>query len=265
MFGFFGGASAAPAEATTPPGGDGANGKGGKSRDDPECKVHCGNLAWKTKWQDLKTHLSKAGTVTFCGVLTEDGTDWGRSRGAGYALFATPAEAQAAVNQLNNSELDGRTITVDKWTGSWKDQGGPPEHLAAKGYGTSKGKGKSKAMMMWNMWAMMGGKGYGKGKGRGKGRPRVDPQFKAWVGNLSTSVTWQELREHMGQAGTVKWTELFTKGAEAGAKSNGTGFVEFASIEEVQKAVATLNGSTLGGQAITVDLWAKPESEPTPA
>jgi RNA recognition motif-containing protein len=38
----------------------------------------------------------------------------GRSRGFGFVEYENDAEADAAVEKLNNSELDGRTITVNE-------------------------------------------------------------------------------------------------------------------------------------------------------
>lgn len=37
----------------------------------------------------------------------------GRSRGFGFVTFSSETEAQAAVSQMNEQELDGRTIRVN--------------------------------------------------------------------------------------------------------------------------------------------------------
>jgi cold-inducible RNA-binding protein len=39
--------------------------------------------------------------------------DTGRSRGFGFVTFATETEAQAAINGLNEQDLDGRRIKVN--------------------------------------------------------------------------------------------------------------------------------------------------------
>merc|ERR1719254_75710 len=96
------------------------------------------------------------------------------------------------------------------------------------------------------------GKGYGWGfkgwgKGKGKGMLRVDPTLKVWIGNLAEKTRWKELQTHMNQAGETKWVEVF------GGKGKGTGAVVYSKAEEAQKAIATLNGSTLDDQAIVVD------------
>merc|ERR1719382_335975 len=94
------------------------------------------------------------------------------------------------------------------------------------------------------MMQMMKGKGKGKGKGRGLGDFEADK--KVWVGGLPESVTFKALQEHFNQAGKTKWAETM--------KGN-TGGVAFATREEAANAIATLNGSTLGGAAIQVDTW----------
>merc|ERR1719362_2458548 len=80
--------------------------------------IYVGNLAYSVNWQDLKDHMSQAGTVEFARILTEDGTEFGRSRGTGYVRYTTEADAENAIVQLRETELKGRKILVDAWTGS---------------------------------------------------------------------------------------------------------------------------------------------------
>merc|ERR1740129_1428160 len=95
-----------------------------------------------------------------------------------------------------------------------------------------------------------GGKGYGKGNGRGgKGRLRAAAELKVWVGGLNEETKWKELQTHMDTAGKSTWVEVFS------GKNAGTGAVVFKTAEEAANAIATLNGSELGGQAIIVDAW----------
>ncbi|CAK0812268.1 unnamed protein product [Prorocentrum cordatum] len=108
------------------------------------------------------------------------------------------------------------------------------------------------------------GKGFGKGhkgKDRGKEMLRGDPELKVWVGGIPESLKWKELQTHMEQAGKTKWVEVFA------GKGKGTAAVVYATAEEAAKAVATLNGSTVGGGVIEVDKWVKlpkPEESAAP-
>ena len=75
-------------------------------------KLFVGSLAWATTDDSLKAHFEQCGTVASAKVITDRET--GRSRGFGFVEFENDNEGQAAVDKLNNSELDGRTITVNE-------------------------------------------------------------------------------------------------------------------------------------------------------
>ncbi|OGK38992.1 RNA-binding protein [Candidatus Roizmanbacteria bacterium RIFCSPHIGHO2_12_FULL_44_10] len=75
-------------------------------------KLFVGSLSWNTKDDMLRDFFAAAGTVTSASVITDRHT--GRSRGFGFVEMATEAEAQAAVDQLNGKELDGRAIVVSE-------------------------------------------------------------------------------------------------------------------------------------------------------
>ena len=62
-----------------------------------------------TSWQDLKDHFRSAGTVVHAKIMEERP---GRSKGWGIVEFEAPEEAVAAIEQLNDSDLDGRPIQV---------------------------------------------------------------------------------------------------------------------------------------------------------
>lgn len=101
-------------------------------------------------------------------------------------------------------------------------------------------------------------KGFGKGRGmsRGQSMLRVDPELKVWLGNLAEGTKWPELQAHMNQAGKTKWVEVFT------GRAKGTGAVVYTTAEEAANAIATLNGSELGGAEIEVDVWVKAPKDP---
>ena len=71
--------------------------------------VYVGNLSYETSWQTLKDHFRQAGNVVHADVMQEPS---GRSKGCGLVSFNSAAEAQQAIDDLNESELDGRTIFV---------------------------------------------------------------------------------------------------------------------------------------------------------
>ena len=75
-------------------------------------KLFVGSLAWATTDDTLQAHFAAVGTVASAKVVTDRET--GRSRGFGFVEYENDAEADAAVEKLNNSELDGRQITVNE-------------------------------------------------------------------------------------------------------------------------------------------------------
>ena len=75
-------------------------------------KLFIGSLAWGTTDDTLQAHFAQCGTVASAKVVTD--RDSGRSRGFGFVEFDDDKEADAAIEKLNNSELDGRTITVSE-------------------------------------------------------------------------------------------------------------------------------------------------------
>jgi RNA recognition motif-containing protein len=79
-----------------------------------------------------------------------------------------------------------------------------------------------------------------------------------YVGNLPHSTTEAELRNLFEAHGAVEKITLVTD-RETG-RSRGFGFVEMTNASEADKAIATLNGTDLGGRTLTIN-EAKPKSE----
>ena len=83
---------------------------------------------------------------------------------------------------------------------------------------------------------------------------------KLFVGNLSFDTTENDLQDAFAAHGTVTETNLMMD-RETG-RPRGFGFITMSSPEEAQKAISALNGSQLGGRALTVNV-AKPREERT--
>ncbi|KAI9093116.1 hypothetical protein DFS34DRAFT_631648 [Phlyctochytrium arcticum] len=74
-------------------------------------KVFVGNLSWSTTSDSLHQAFSQYGQITDAVVLTDRET--GRSRGFGFVTFEGEDQANAAIDGMNDQELDGRTIRVN--------------------------------------------------------------------------------------------------------------------------------------------------------
>jgi len=75
-------------------------------------KLFVGNLSYGTSDQDLRELFSTVGTCVSATVLMDRTT--GKSRGFGFVEMSTASEAQRAISQLNDSELQGRRISVSE-------------------------------------------------------------------------------------------------------------------------------------------------------
>ena len=75
-------------------------------------KLFVGGLSWDTTDQSLASAFSVHGDVTEAKVVTD--RDTGRSRGFGFVTFAEAGDAQAAIQNMDSSQLDGRSIRVSE-------------------------------------------------------------------------------------------------------------------------------------------------------
>ena len=85
---------------------------------------------------------------------------------------------------------------------------------------------------------------------------------KLFVGNLSFNTTENDLQDAFAAHGTVTEANLMMD--RATGRPRGFGFVTMSSPEEAQKAVEAMNGQTVDGRALTVNI-ARPREERSPA
>ncbi|KAH7006561.1 hypothetical protein EDB82DRAFT_409445, partial [Fusarium venenatum] len=69
------------------------------------------NLSWNTDDDSLRSAFSDYGQVLDSIVMRD--RDTGRSRGFGFITFGSENDANAAIEALNERELDGRLIKVN--------------------------------------------------------------------------------------------------------------------------------------------------------
>lgn len=79
-----------------------------------------------------------------------------------------------------------------------------------------------------------------------------------YVGNLSFSVTEEDLRQAFQAHGTVDKAAVITD--KMSGQSRGFGFVEMPNREEALKAISAVNGLDLKGRALKVN-EAKPKTD----
>ena len=76
-------------------------------------RLYIGNLSWDTTEDALTAALSEGGrNVKEVHIVTD--RDTGRPRGFAFAEMGSEAEAQAAIQDLDGKNLDGRNLTVNE-------------------------------------------------------------------------------------------------------------------------------------------------------
>ena len=110
-------------------------------------KLYVGGLPYSVTNDRLQEIFSEHGTVESASVISDKFT--GQSRGFGFVEMSSSGEAQKAIDSLNGTQLDGRTLTVN--------EAKPKEDRGSRGnYGGGGNRGGS-------------GGGYGGGGGRDRG------------------------------------------------------------------------------------------------
>jgi RNA recognition motif-containing protein len=81
----------------------------------PKHEVYVGNIPYETTEEDVRQHFSSAGEVVKV-TLCKD-RDTGRAKGFGFVEFTGAEGVEAAIADLNGTDIGGRTIRVDKAKG----------------------------------------------------------------------------------------------------------------------------------------------------
>ncbi|KAJ5463274.1 Nucleotide-bindingalpha-beta plait [Penicillium sp. IBT 31633x] len=74
-------------------------------------KIYVGNLSWHTSDESLRAAFGEFGNIVDSIVMVDRET--GRSRGFGFVTYSSAEEAEAAIQALNEQDLDGRRIRVN--------------------------------------------------------------------------------------------------------------------------------------------------------
>jgi RNA recognition motif-containing protein len=112
--------------------------------------IYVGNLSWNLKDQDLNDLFTPFGEVASAKIVLDKFTQ--RSKGFGFVEMPNDEQAQAAIAQLNGSEVDGRNLVVNESRPKEEGSGG----FKKRSFGGGGGGGFKK-----------GGGGYGGGGSRG--------------------------------------------------------------------------------------------------
>lgn len=142
--------------------------------------------------------------------------------GYGFVEFDDSRDADDAVYELNGKDLCGERVSVEHARGPRSNDWGGGRDRGFRG--------------------RRGGGGGGGGR-RDKYGPPTRTDHRLIVENLSSSVSWQDLKDHMRQAGEVTF-------ADAHKKHKNEGIIEFATSADLRNAIDKLDGTEINGRKI---------------
>ncbi|XP_015127396.1 serine-arginine protein 55 isoform X9 [Diachasma alloeum] len=183
-------------------------------------RVYVGGLPYGTRERDLERFFRGYGR--FRDVLIKNGY--------GFVEFDDYRDADDAVYELNGKELLGERVAVEIARGVSGRRGD-------RGYGRSR-SWRDKDSVNRNTRTASSYK---------QSLPRYGPptrtEYRLTVENLSTRVSWQDLKDYMRQAGEVTY-------ADAHKQRRNEGVVEFATYSDLKNAIDKLDDTELNGRRI---------------
>ncbi|KAH1017071.1 hypothetical protein HUJ05_007790, partial [Dendroctonus ponderosae] len=177
-------------------------------------RVYIGGLPYGTNERDLERFFRGYGRMREVTIKS----------GYGFVEFDDYRDADDAVYELNGKRIMGERVTVER------------------ARGTPRGRDR---------WGDSGSSSSSRGRDRDRnsGRDRYGPPtrtaHRVIVENLSSRVSWQDLKDYMRQAGEVTY-------ADAHREHKNEGVVEFASRSDMKNAVEKLDDTELNGRRIKV-------------
>ncbi|CAL8120541.1 unnamed protein product [Orchesella dallaii] len=163
-----------------------------------ECRVYVGNLPPDIRTKDIEDLFYRYGKILYVDLKNRRGPPFA------FVEFEDPRDAEDAVSKRDGYDYDGYRLRVEFPRGGTR--------------GRSSGGGG-------------GGRG---GDGRGRGAPARRSQYRVMVSGLPPSGSWQDLKDHMREAGDVCFADVY---------KDGSGVVEFLRYEDMKYAVKKLDDS----------------------
>lgn len=75
-------------------------------------KIYVGNMAYSTTEETLRREFGAYGDVEEVAVIND--RDTGRPRGFAFVTMASDSEGRTAIEAMNGSDVDGRSIVVNE-------------------------------------------------------------------------------------------------------------------------------------------------------
>lgn len=166
-------------------------------------KIYVGNLPEDVRSYDLEDIFQKYGTVRNVDIKSARGMP-----PFAFLEFDHPRDADDAVRGRDGYSWDGCTLRVEIARGG-RGRGG---FRGSRGFG--------------------GGRGFG--RFGGGGGPSRRSNYRCKISGLPPSGSWQDLKDHMREAGDVCYADVFR---------DGTGVVEYEKKDDMKYALRKLDGT----------------------
>ncbi|XP_022331992.1 serine/arginine-rich splicing factor 4-like isoform X2 [Crassostrea virginica] len=173
-------------------------------------RVYIGRLSHHARERDVERFFKGYGRLR----------DVMLKNGYGFVEFEDYRDADDAVYELNGKDLAGERVIVEH------ARGGPRGDDRRNSYRDYPPPRRSRG-----------------GGGRDKYGPPTRTEYRLIVENLSSRVSWQDLKDYMRQAGEVTY-------ADAHKEHKNEGIVEFAAYSDMKNAISKLDGTEINGRKI---------------
>ncbi|XP_013785129.1 serine-arginine protein 55-like isoform X1 [Limulus polyphemus] len=178
-------------------------------------RVYIGRLSHDCRERDIEKFFKGYGRIRE--ILIKNGF--------GFVEFEDYRDADDAVYELNGKELLGERVSVEKARGQPR--------------GSDLWSSRSRSRRAPPRWQA--------GRNNRSYNPRYGPptrtENRVIVENLSSRVSWQDLKDYMRQAGEVTY-------ADAHKQRKNEGVVEFATFSDMKNALEKLDSTELNGRKI---------------
>lgn len=181
--------------------------------------VYIKNFGDDLSEEKLTEIFSKFGKITSFKVMSDEGT--GRAKGFGFVSFEDSESAEKAVDDLNGTEMNGKTLFVGR--------------AQKKAERQQELKKKFEQLKLERLNRYQG--------------------VNLYVKNLDDSIDDERLRKEFAPYGTITSARVMCEDG----RSKGFGFVCFSSPEEATKAVTEMNGRIIVAKPLYVALAQRKE------
>lgn len=174
-------------------------------------RLYVGNIPRTVGSEELARIFGEHGSVEKAEVMYDKYS--GRSRRFAFVTMSTVEDANAAIENLNDTEIGGRKIKVNVTEKPLQTMDLSPIQAEESIF--------------------------------------IDSPYKVYVGNLGKTVTTEVLSKFFSEKGKVLSAKVSR--VPGTSKSSGFGFVTFSSDEDVEAAISSFNNALLEGQRIRVN------------